>query len=974
MKLSLMDIQSKSEEDQRIRSLLKTRMSRENRFSTDTADADFERLSDRQITTNPTQTGYEGGTAAPALLSVTRRSSTERSGKLPVKSTFPHRRSLRPFETKYGLETIQLRDSNEKSEKEKQEPLRRGEHPIEIKVILASVYHKCGKFEAARKTYEEVLIMLPPSTMSPFSRDPQVNNTFRCRIAEIHLQEGHFKDAKEKFLDLEMESWKLVTENGNRAWVALEISRWLGITFDKLGDFRKAYQKLKAVEKEIEEAKRKCTSESKQSSELGKNSMLTKNALALVFAHMGDFARAITTSDDAIEIARQNGDLTDFSKHNTVMDLNRATIFAYSGDYKTATKINQEVSKELERQFGSKNFATLESWSLQTQLLAANSMPDEAQDRAEETLKGMRNELGKQHPLTLELLGTLVLIQLSQGLITDAMGTAQYVFKSNKSSHALGPDHPQTISSMNILAKVESAAGQLQEAELLQMEVVKLAEDRLGEHHPSTVSYKLNLASIYGHMGNWAKSQEIARSIFWMQGKQFLGSSSEEQNGQVFLHNAQSWRILKQFQIGGDSSVKVRPSFISTMHCLGVAERELDVGDLSLARELLSEAVKWRTERLGASHVDTLWSQFELAKVERECGGIEQLGKAFRSFEIVLTERRELLGESHPDTISARHELSITVFQMGHEDEAAQEQEKVFRIRTKVLGTHHPDTIRSQLDLARVYRSLGYMEDAESRQLAAIGEQIRQSRLTGLGLSVADEDNKRRLYALILDRFNVDQHTNSDTIPTQTREEPQYYPEIINTLADLAFTYFELGDDKKRESAAHLQEIVVSLQEQYLGNNALKTLVSVNNLGLIYQDLSRTQDAITLFERVLDNTEPHSPLHQNSRSNLASLYFEKRDFERAETIQKTVVDSQRESISNGPKALMESMFNLALIRKERAKEEGTSFTASGALELMQEVVQLSERLGHDHPLHLQMYDTLEEWILANKGGEHLISD
>jgi tetratricopeptide (TPR) repeat protein len=967
-----MDIQPNTQEDQRIRSLLKTWMSRGRRFSTDTANAGLGGLSDGRPTNSPLKTGYIGQMTAPKFPSMTRKASigVVENNPTRIRSTVLPRRNLKLFEKSNDLGTIQSRESHEKSEKEKQEPARGGEDSTKTKMVLASVYHKCGKLEAARIVYEE---MLSPSPTSRFSENHELRSVIRCRVAEIHLQEGRFEEAETYFSQLEMESRKLASENGNITWVTLEISRWLGITFDKRGKFEEAHRKLEAVEKEIEGVKEERTSESKRSPDLEKYSMLTKNALALVFAHMGDFARAKATINDAIEIAQRIDGAADSSKHNTIMDLNRAMIFAYSGDYKKATNISQVVSKKLERQFGPKNLATLECWSLQTQLLAANSMPDEAQDRAEETLQRMRNELGKEHPLTLELLGTLVLIHLSQGRIADAMETAQYVSQANTRSHALGPDHPQTINSISTLATVKSAAGQLHDAESLQMEVVRQAEARLGERHPSTVSYKLNLASIYCHMGNWAMSQEITRSMFWMQWNHFLNASSKLKTDQVIVGNEDPRSLLKDLRTSDYSLVNVYPSFLSTMHCLGVTERELDNGDLSLARELLSEAAYLRSKRFGASHADTLWSQFELAKVERECGGIENLREASRIFEMVLTKRRKLLGENHPDTLSARHELSITRFQMGHEDEAAGEHAKVLSLRTKILGTHHPDTIKSKLDLAKVYQSLGDMGEAENLQLAALGEQIRQSKLIELGLSVADEDNKRHLYALILDRFVSNQHTDSNTAPIQTREKPRYYSEIIAAVADLAFTYVELDDTAKRESAADIQEIVVSLQEQYLGNSALKTLVSVNYLGLIYQALDRTQDAITQFKRVCDNTEPHLPLHLAGKSNLASLYFVKGDFKTAESIQKTVLDSQRGSMSNDPKALIESMFNLALMRKERAKKEGG--TPTDAIELMEEVVELSETLGHSHPLHIETYDTLAEWLAVDEEGEqHPISN
>jgi tetratricopeptide (TPR) repeat protein len=78
----------------------------------------------------------------------------------------------------------------------------------------------------------------------------------------------------------------------------------------------------------------------------------------------------------------------------------------------------------------------------------------------------------------------------------------------------------------------------------------------------------------------------------------------------------------------------------------------------------------------------------------------------------VLEASRRVLGEEHPDTISAMANLAVTYRDQGRWKEAEELQVKVVEASRRVVGEEHPDTIRAMADLAHTKRDLGHNDVA----------------------------------------------------------------------------------------------------------------------------------------------------------------------------------------------------------------------------------------------------------------------
>ena len=67
--------------------------------------------------------------------------------------------------------------------------------------------------------------------------------------------------------------------------------------------------------------------------------------------------------------------------------------------------------------------------------------------------------------------------------------------------------------------------------------------------------------------------------------------------------------------------------------------------------------------------------------------------------ELVLAQRVEVLGDTHPDTLTSRNNLASSYQSAGRTNEAIALKEQVLAQRVEVLGDTHPDTLTSRNNL-----------------------------------------------------------------------------------------------------------------------------------------------------------------------------------------------------------------------------------------------------------------------------------
>ncbi|MFQ3637406.1 MAG: tetratricopeptide repeat protein, partial [Cyanobacteriota bacterium] len=185
----------------------------------------------------------------------------------------------------------------------------------------------------------------------------------------------------------------------------------------------------------------------------------------------------------------------------------------------------------------------------------------------------------------------------------------------------LGPDHPDTATSLNNLALLYRAMGRYSEAEPLYRRSLEICEAQLGPDHPSTAASLNNLAELYRAMGRYSEAEPLYR---------------------------RSLEICEA-QLGPD-----HPSTAASLNNLaGLYE---SIGRYSEAEPLYRRSLEIREAQLGPDHPSTAASLNNLAGLYRAMGRYSEAEPLYRrSLEI----KEAQLGPDHPDTATSLNNLAL---------------------------------------------------------------------------------------------------------------------------------------------------------------------------------------------------------------------------------------------------------------------------------------------------------------------------
>jgi tetratricopeptide (TPR) repeat protein len=220
-------------------------------------------------------------------------------------------------------------------------------------------------------------------------------------------------------------------------------------------------------------------------------------------------------------------------------------------------------------------------------------------------------------------------------------------------------------------------------------------------------------------------------------------------------------------------------------------------------------------------------------------------GRVIEKF--VWDERRRLLGEEHPDTISAMNNLANTLGDQGQLEEAAKMKKEVLEKMRRILGEEDPDTIMAMNNLAITLGDQGQLEDA-----AKMFKEVLKKRRRILG---------------------------------------KEHPSTITAMSNLAST---LGDQGQLEEAAQMKKEVLEKRRRILGEEDPDTISAMNNLASTLGDQSQLEEAARMFKEVLEKRrrilgEEH-PDTITAMSNLASTLGDQGQLEEAAQMKKEVLE------------------------------------------------------------------------------------
>jgi tetratricopeptide (TPR) repeat protein len=241
---------------------------------------------------------------------------------------------------------------------------------------------------------------------------------------------------------------------------------------------------------------------------------------------------------------------------------------------------------------------------------------------------------------------------------------------------ALGPEHPDTLTSMDELGVLYTYQGKYGAAEALLTKVLEARKRVLGSTHKDTLGTLSNLAVAISYEGDNARAEPVFASLLEVE-KRLRGEE--------------------------------HPDTLSVMDNLATVYARL--GKYARSEALFRREVDLARRVLGPGHPDTTSSIHNLATTYRNEGKYAQADALYAE---ALEARRRALGEEHWETEDTRFSLGISYRAQGRYVEAASLFTQAAEALRRGLGAEHPLTLQVLYNLAEVYRRQRRYREAES--------------------------------------------------------------------------------------------------------------------------------------------------------------------------------------------------------------------------------------------------------------------
>ncbi|EKJ77904.1 hypothetical protein FPSE_01997 [Fusarium pseudograminearum CS3096] len=249
------------------------------------------------------------------------------------------------------------------------------------------------------------------------------------------------------------------------------------------------------------------------------------------------------------------------------------------------------------------------------------------------------------------------------------------------------------------------------------------------------------------------------------------------------------------------------------------------------AKSLFERVLGLRREVFGENHLATISARQDIAMMY----SLEsQYAKALPIHLEVLEFRRQVLGEKHPVTLSSMQRLGSAYMNLGQYDEAEVLIEKALKLQRGVFGEKHLEAIRSMRHLGYTYLRQGRLSEAQ--RIATEALEIAREVLGGSDLHTI---NVMKLLGLVYNNqghYKEGEVILAEALSTGKEVFGVMHPEIIGVMGDLAWVY---GCQGRYNDAESLYQIVLDLRQQVHGDNHPTTIATMKNLAIIREKSQR---------------------------------------------------------------------------------------------------------------------------------------
>jgi CHAT domain-containing protein/tetratricopeptide (TPR) repeat protein len=450
----------------------------------------------------------------------------------------------------------------------------------------------------------------------------------------------------------------------------------------------------------------------------------------------------------------------------------------------------------------------------------------------------------------------------AKGAYGEAAGVWEQILAIREK--VLGPEHPDTATSLNNLAFLYRNQGRHREVEPLYKRSLAIIEKVLGAEHLYTATILNNLASLYESQGRYVEVDPIYKRSL----------------------------AIREKVLGMEN-----PDIADSLNNL--AELYRNQGRYGEAEPLYKRSLAIREKVLGPEHPDTSQSLNNLAALYRAQG---RYGWAEPLYKRSLAIIEKALGPEDSNTAASLNNLALLYDNMGRYGEAEPLYKRSLAIREKVLGAEHLDTAQSLNNLALLYLNQGRYDDAEPlyKRTVAIVEKV---------LGTEDPLTATSLNGLAVLYLNQGRYGDAEPLYKRSlaiREKVLgvQHPSTATSLNNLAAMYDNQG---RYGEAEPVYKRSLTISEKVLGPEHPNTAASLTNLALLYLSQSNSTDAIPLLQR-----------HNRHQANwlLRELPLQPRE------LRSTLIDKQPDAIGSTFALLDQSPSAAPLALETRLNRQG----------------------------------------------------
>ncbi len=338
-----------------------------------------------------------------------------------------------------------------------------------------------------------------------------------------------------------------------------------------------------------------------------------------------------------------------------------------------------------------------------------------AREILDKASKGIDASLTKDPELRAQMMYVMGGVYENLGLYARAQLLFQQALQIRQS--VLGPENPDTLSSVNKLAIVLKDEGRYPEAEKLYRETLDVQRRVLGPEHRDTLDTMDGLANLLQNEGHYAEAEKLLRRTLDAQ-RRVVGPedprtlSSMNSLANVLEDEGNYAEPEKLYRETLDVQRRVlgseHPETLVTMNNLAIVL--LDEGRYAEAEKLYRETLDVQRRVLGPEHPDTLVLMMNLTAALSKEGHYAEVEKLLRE---TLDIQRRVLGPEHPATLKSMHALANVLEDEVRYAEAESLYRETIDVERRVLGPEHRDTLDTMEDLALVMKDEGHYAEAE---------------------------------------------------------------------------------------------------------------------------------------------------------------------------------------------------------------------------------------------------------------------